>query len=51
MRSTPTMPEITLTREMYGEDGLLKDVTASLAPYIATLQAAFDELTELLKAK
>jgi NAD(P)H-dependent FMN reductase len=44
MRPTDISPAITITKDMSGEDGQIKDINVSLEPYVSTLQTGAEEL-------
>ena len=44
MRPTETSPAFTITRDMYGEDGQIKNIDQSFDPYKENLKIAGDEL-------
>lgn len=44
MRPTDLSPAFTVTRDMSGEDGKIKDISEAFEPYVAMLKEAGDEL-------
>jgi NAD(P)H-dependent FMN reductase len=44
MRLVETSPAFTITRDMSGEDGQIKDISVAFKAYVAILQLAADEL-------
>lgn len=50
MKPTSISPAFTNTRDMYGEDGQIKDIKKSYAEYESTVQEANEELLELVNS-
>ncbi len=50
MRTTKINPQFTITRDMSGEDGQLKDISTDFEPYVSTLKEAGEELLVALNS-
>jgi hypothetical protein len=46
MKPVDTSPAFTVTREMSGEDGQIKDISKAFEPYLANLLIAGKELID-----
>jgi len=49
MRPTEVSPAFTISQDMYGEDGQIKDIATSFEPYISTVKTAAEQLHDLLE--